>query len=166
MSDQFDDFIMGTVVFEIDVFLSPQSGRDKHADLDDQGAFLMPALERGLRQWEMGEGAAFGSIRYLGAGKVDRPTLAEQPIGPVLGPFPGDEDRLHVSSLRGAIGALGRALMRLIEDSENPEATWNRLVESHERNAAVIANWTVSEDNAILDDVDFDPWRDALRWHP
>ena len=79
MSDS-TEFANGVVVFEIDMFLASDSGRPKHTDVEGQGVFLLDVLREALEKLEPGPGLGFGSIRYMGEGRVDREALQEREI--------------------------------------------------------------------------------------
>ena len=112
-SEAFDDVVPGALVYEVDVLLSPSSGRAKHADPVEQGYWISFGIERGLRSVAL-EGMAFGSIRYLGEGRVDRAVLDERQIGPAIGPFQVDKAHDHVGALKAIIWSMSEVVMRLV----------------------------------------------------
>jgi hypothetical protein len=160
------EMAIGTVAFEVEIMLASDSGREKHTDVEEQGAWLLSPIERGLRSFEPGSGAGFGRLRYMGEGQVGRPVVAEKVVGPAIGPFPQDEDRVKVAGLQGVIAALNRTLVGVLDALDDPDAVLRSLKASDHRvaDALSIAMW--SEGRGSLDEVDFPGWRDALEWHP
>lgn len=166
MSSEFE-INNGTVVFEIDIFLSSDSGRPKHTDIENQGGFLMIPIERGLRAYEPGPGAGFGMLRYMGAGSTGRRVISEQQVGPVLGPFPVDEARDNAYALQSVVRALSAAVLDLIEAAPDPQAAWQSLGDRFEtRDVPNVVAWATNDDAAALDGIEMPDWRDALLWRP
>jgi len=160
------EMAMGTVAFEVEIMLASDSAREKHTDVQEQGAWLLLPIARGLRSFEAGSGVGLGRLRYMGEGQVRRPVVAEMDVGPTVGPFPQDEDRAKVAGLHGVIAALSRTLVGVFDTLDDPDAVLSPLMELDHRvaDALSIALW--SEGRSSLDELDFQGWRDALEWHP
>jgi hypothetical protein len=56
----------GTVSFELDIELWSNSGREKHTDLSEQGAWIANAIVQALRNYGAGPDFAIHDLRYLG----------------------------------------------------------------------------------------------------
>ena len=160
------EMAMGTVAFEVEIMLASDSGCEKHTDVEEQGAWLLLPVERGLRSFEPDSGVGFGRLRYMGEGQVGRSVVTEMDVGPAVGPFPQDEDRVKVAGLQGVVAALSRTLVGVLDVLDDPDAILRPLTASDHRvaDALSIAAW--SEGRGSLDEVDFEGWREALEWHP
>jgi hypothetical protein len=160
------EMAMGTVAFEVEIMLASDSGREKHTDVEEQGAWLLSPIERGLRSFEPGSGVGFGRLRYMGEGRVGRSVVTEMDVGPTVGPFPQDEDRVKVAGLQGVISALSRTLMGVLDVLDDPDAVLRPLMASDHRVADALSIAVWSEGRGSLDEVAFQGWREALEWHP
>ncbi len=61
-----DEHSQGTVVFEVDLELWSDSGRLKHIDIQEQGAWLTEVIGNALRKIEPGDDVKIHRVRYLG----------------------------------------------------------------------------------------------------
>jgi hypothetical protein len=80
------DFAMGSVVYEIEIMLSSDSGRSKHTDVEEQGAWLALAIKQALTSIEL-NGAAFGRLRYWGQRNLTGTPVSEEEIGGYVRPY-------------------------------------------------------------------------------
>jgi hypothetical protein len=87
-------------------------------------------------------------------------------VGPTVGPFPQDEDRVKVAGLQGVIAALSRTLMGVLDVLDDPDAVLRPLTTTDHRVADALSIAVWSEGRGNLDEVDFQGWREALEWHP
>lgn len=78
-----EDHASGTIKIEIDLELWASSGRDKHTDIDGQGAFLADAIANQLNQnkaFEVGDDVAIHELRYYGATEPSENQIATHEI--------------------------------------------------------------------------------------
>jgi hypothetical protein len=61
-----DEHAQGTVHVEIDLELWSNSGRSKHVDIDEQGAWLAEAIRQALRGLEHSDDIKIHRLRYFG----------------------------------------------------------------------------------------------------
>jgi hypothetical protein len=154
------DFAAGSVVYEIEIMLSSDSGRAKHTDVRDQGAWLIYPLARGLQSMVDLEGAAFGAIHYLGEGPVPgRKVITSRPVGPPIGPFTEDEMSVTAATLHGVIRRLSEMLAVLLPEASDEQVA--QFDSRHEPMMDVIA-WAL--DQKSLDEFEDQQLAQALRW--
>ncbi|MGH9025956.1 MAG: hypothetical protein ACRDWD_07555, partial [Acidimicrobiia bacterium] len=159
------DFSSGTVVFEIDMMLSSASGRAKHTDIVEQGAWLLEPVRRGLQALprDDGSGVAFGNIRYMGEGPSGLDALSELDAGPQIGPYPEDAVRVKIAELRGIVMRLGETLEAVLDHVDDPEALLGKLatedarIDSGLRVVLQVAEW--ANGSRPLDAIEREEWR-------
>lgn len=154
------DFSVATVVYEIDLMLSSQSGRDKHVDPDEQGAWLTYALLRGLRA-DIPDGVGLDRIRFVGSGSTDRDAIVEEEIGSEIGPYDEDVIRNQVWTLQGIVRRLSELISQL--DQEKPEAVDAALEEQFTWRQEIIETVEWALGNRDPEDISNDDWGEALR---
>ena len=154
------DAAVGTIAFELDLLLSAESGRAKHTDVEEQGSYLLPIVERGLQAFELGPGAAFGSLRYMGAGEVGRPALQERQVGPYLAPFPEDLVRHRIWCLQGIVRRFAEVLDDVLGASPDAGGSIEQVRNPRLTEVLAVVDW--ARERAPLEGVDDPEWRDAL----
>ena len=76
-----DEHAQGTVHFEIDLELWSNSGRSKHVDIDEQGAWLTLAIKDALSKLETSDEVKIHRVRYFGQRQViDGDSISELQI--------------------------------------------------------------------------------------
>ncbi len=107
------DASYGWIGFQLGLMLSSESGRAKHTDVVEQGAWLLAVFEEALRYVEPGDGLAFTEIRYLGEQEPDTAPISHMEVHPYAGRR-GDQ---KVEVLRKLVRELGRAFVALAESA-------------------------------------------------
>ena len=115
------DFAVGSVIFEVEILLASDSGRPKHTDLTEQGAWLLPAVVRGLQSLTPGGGVEFGDVRYVGEGPSEQSVISRLAVGEPIGPFPEDQVALSYVTLVSIIRELALMIGRATQHLDDPD---------------------------------------------
>lgn len=116
------EFVTGRVGFELEMFLSSDSGRQKHVDLTEQGAWLIEPIARGLRALPEADGAALGRLFYLGEVPGTAPDRFTIDVGPPDEPFEADIARRKIMGLTSLAIRLAQLTNAALSATEDPQA--------------------------------------------
>lgn len=149
----------GTVTYEVDLSLAANSGREKHVDLGEQGAWLALAFDKGLRSVET-PGLMVTEIRTL----VDGEVVSTHPVKGGVEPFAEDK-YFHLLDLVRELSYLAAELLQKAPHDEgdhvqfdHPDATELLEIIRH-----TFEHWQHVPDSAPLDEnLVRGEWRRAL----